>query len=613
MEQKTGLASVDKPWLSLYSDSGDEFDAIPLQGKTVWDVMEVLLEKHSDIPLIEYFGNIISRESFRKYVITWAKAFKACRVETDEIIPVFAPATPETFAIFFAANVIGATPYYQRLDITEQALEDETSEAKVAVVFDGFWNKVSGVFSNERFQHVFIISASDSMPFLPRQIIRLKDVFGRKKEVINRIPNTPKYVRTDHIERLAGTYRGEYKAVYKEGRGAVITASSGTTSHAVKGIMDTNESVLQALICSLKSDSMGFGKGKRMFTCFPLTASTSLNCEHLLPAFAGCTIVLDPRADISLWYHQLMKNKPDIAVTTGSVWELFVRQVLENEKIKGGGRLDLSWADYLIMGGSGTTPEILDWVNRVLLERGVHREIKVGYGLSEVFGVLTVNPYEKEHGSSTKPVNSVGVPMKGYTAAVFDENGKELPYGKGHRGELWIQSPSVMHGYYNKPEETEAAMKGTWLRSGDLCEMDEYGFVYCYGRLTNAITIEGRRTYLFDIANDIREHFQLHDVLVEKKKLIDGKQALNMYFVQKSSGKRDRKTLMTEMDEYLSVKNTVINGYKEHTDMLPVDPTTIKPRTKDTDGFRKFIQSKEHSVSYVEREMDVYEEIVRAV
>ena len=48
------------------------------------------------------------------------------------------------------------------------------------------------------------------------------------------------------------------------------------------------------------------------------------------------------------------------------------------------------------MGGAGTTPEILDFINETITKRGAKRGIKVGYGFSEVFGVLSVQKYENE-------------------------------------------------------------------------------------------------------------------------------------------------------------------------------------------------------------------------
>ena len=116
----TGFASTDKPWLSHYSSS-EPVNHERWKGRTVWDVTEEMLEKYSDVPMIEYFGNTISRPMFRQHVIEWAKAFRALGIKEDDIIPVYSPLTPETYMIFFAANLIGAAPYYLKIDLTNSA------------------------------------------------------------------------------------------------------------------------------------------------------------------------------------------------------------------------------------------------------------------------------------------------------------------------------------------------------------------------------------------------------------------------------------------------------------------------------------------------------------
>lgn len=257
--------------------------------------------------------------------------------------------------------------------------------------------------------------------------------------------------------------------------------------------MDSNEGILASLACTLNAET-GYTEGKRTLTCFPPTASTSINCLQLLPTFTGGTIIFDPRVDISMWYKQVMKYKPDITISTGAVWEKFVQDLLTNEKISRKIH-DLSWIDYFIMGGSGTTPDILKLINSTIKERGARHDLYAGYGFSEVFGVLSVAKYNGNYKTSEdgKQVISVGIPLPGYIVGIFNENGNELPYGEGVRGELWIKAPSNMEGYYNQPELTKATVIDGWIHSGDLCEIDNEGNIYCYGRLKNYLEIAGKK------------------------------------------------------------------------------------------------------------------------
>ena len=600
---RTWYASIDQPWLQQYKSDPRKFDYE--KNKSIWTATKEVLEKYSDVPFIEYFGNKISREEFTNYVETWARALRTLGVEKGDYIPLYVPATPESYAIFLAANAIGAIPYFQKLSITEQSLNEETKDAKIAVVFDGLWNNVKNVFSNERFKNVIITSAADSMMFPLKKIAQFKSYFENKKSK-NGIPNDSKYIWTKDIKKISDYYTGSFEIPFESNKTAIITTSSGTTGHTVKGIMDSNEGALASLLCTINAET-GFTKGKRTLTCFPPTASTSINCLQLLPTFTGGTIIFDPRVDITKWYSQVMKYKPDITISTGSVWERFVNDLLENEKK--GKKTDLSWVDYFIMGGAGTTPQILDWINSSIRKRGAQRDIRVGYGFSEVFGVLSVQKYDNELVDNEKEhsVINVGIPLPGYIVGLFDENGNELQYGNGQRGELWIKAPSNMEGYYGKKELTDETIIDGWIHSGDLCEIDKYGNIFVYGRIKNSIKINDEKIYLFDLASEIREKFNLHDVIVERKKMADGTNSLVMYYCQETNNKIDNKKLIKEIDDYLLKKNIVIDGYKERDKSMPIDPTTIKPKTNDATGFIKFINDDQFIVDYDEVSLDIYE------
>ena len=610
MEEKkmTGLSSIDMPWLKQYKNFDSSRDEKYITNSTVWDVAEKMLQKYSHINFIEYFGRNISREEFAAYVEMWARTFRALGVEPGDLIPLYVPATPESYAMFFAANAIGAIPYYQKLAITKEALEVETQGAKIAVVFDGLWKNVRDVFSQERFKNVIVTSASDSMMFPLKQIMGMKSYLEQRRTQAA-IPKDPKYIWASDAKKIAKHFTGDYKVPFVAGRTAAITTSSGTTSNVVKGIMDTNEGILASLQCTINAET-GYTEGKRTYTCFPPTASTSLNCLQLLPTFTGGTIIFDPRVDVDQWYKRIKAARPDITITTGPVWERYVQDLLEEEK-RTGKIVDLSWVDYFIMGGAGTTPAILNRSNEIIRSRGAQHDFQVGYGFSEVFGVLSVVKYNGDYKESNnkRDVIGVGIPLPGYVVGIFDEQGNELPYGTGKRGELWIKAPSSMEGYFGKEDVTRATIINGWIHSGDLCEIDSDGNIFFYGRLKNHIYINDKKEYLFDIANKIREHFKLHDIILERKKMTDGSLSLVLYFVQEEELKREFKDITTAIDEYATTLGIKIDGYKEYEKSLPIDPTTLKPKNKDTEGFKKFKSGRLYDVSYQEESLDKYSKV----
>lgn len=385
------------------------------------------------------------------------------------------------------------------------------------------------------------------------------------------------------INQLASEYTGEFEEPFCSDRIAVITSSSGTTSAVVKGIMDTNEGILGNLLGTAAAEpNLVFRK--ECYTTLPPTASTALNCFYLLPLLMGMSVRIDPRIDEHDWMKSVLKYKPSYFATTGSIWLSFARYLQELKRKKK--KVDLSFADYCIMGGSGVTPGQLRFINETMKECGAPHSVTSGYGCSEFFGVVTVEKfgfdYQPEQGH---PVITVGAPIIGATIGIFDENDRELPYGM--RGEVRVKGASVMHGYFGKPELSQTVMKDGWLKTGDIGEIDSQGYLYCYGRMKSCIMVNGKRVYLFDIANMLREEFNLEDCMVEVKQLIDGTESVVVYFVQQEP-LRETKELCMDMDEALSKDSIVVDGYREFSEVFPISPTTLKPQTRYLDGFVKY-------------------------
>lgn len=103
-----------------------------------------------------------------------------------------------------------------------------------------------------------------------------------------------------------------------------------------------------------------------------------------------------------------------------------------------------------------------------------------GYGLTEA-GPTVVRQRED------RPLKyrSVGPPIPGLLVKLVDDAGNEVP--QGNEGEIICKGPGVMRGYWNKPEETAAALKDGWLHTGDLGRFDEEGELYVTGRKKDLI------------------------------------------------------------------------------------------------------------------------------
>jgi long-chain acyl-CoA synthetase len=159
-------------------------------------------------------------------------------------------------------------------------------------------------------------------------------------------------------------------------------------------------------------------------------------------------------------------------------------------------RYDTSSLRIGVSGGAPIPAEVLDRVERtfgfVVLE---------GYGLSETASTTTFNPSAEE-----RRVYSVGKPVYGVEVEEWDREGRALPPGRDHVGEIVVRGFNVMRGYHGRPEATAAATAGGWFHTGDLGHLDEDGFLFVVDRLKDLVIRGGENVYPREVEDVLYTH-----------------------------------------------------------------------------------------------------------
>ena len=111
-------------------------------------------------------------------------------------------------------------------------------------------------------------------------------------------------------------------------------------------------------------------------------------------------------------------------------------------------------------------------------------------------------------------IYSVGKPIYGVEVQVWDEEGRVVPPGRGHVGELVVRGFNVMRGYHGHSEATAEAMDGGWFHTGDLGYVDEDGFFFVVDRKKDLIIRGGLNVYPREVEEVLYEHPAVLEVAV---------------------------------------------------------------------------------------------------
>jgi long-chain acyl-CoA synthetase len=168
-------------------------------------------------------------------------------------------------------------------------------------------------------------------------------------------------------------------------------------------------------------------------------------------------------------------------------------------------RHDLSSLVAISQGGAPVPPDLVARIETAFA--GVVSAGN-GYGLTETTGGVVANSGAAYFARK----DSVGLPAVGTDVRISGPDGDALP--PRTVGEVWIQGPNNVRGYWNRPEATEEAFGGGWFRSGDAGYVDEDGYLYVVDRIKDMVLRGGENVYCVEVETVLFEHPSVLDCAV---------------------------------------------------------------------------------------------------
>jgi long-chain acyl-CoA synthetase len=165
-------------------------------------------------------------------------------------------------------------------------------------------------------------------------------------------------------------------------------------------------------------------------------------------------------------------------------------------------KTDTSSFTTLLYGASPITETLLD---RAVKAFPGARFVQA-YGMTELSPVCAILPDYALRGDYRKRgvYRAAGRAAVGVQIRIVDEEDNEVP--RGEVGEIAVRGENMMLGYWRRPEETAAALRGGWMHTGDGGRMDDEGFVYVVDRVKDMIISGGENVYSQEVENALALH-----------------------------------------------------------------------------------------------------------
>lgn len=474
----------EKPWLKYY---GDVPESLNYFNGSMYDYLKDTASKNEKRSAYSFYGNEVTFKSFMKKIDKVASALKEFNIVENECVTICMPNTPESFALIYAINKIGAIcniihPLSSTSDI-ERALKETNS----SIIFcsDVAMPKARHI----KVKHFIMVPTSESLGKILKTLYNIKSSLNMKLE---------EGMLTWHEFLNYGVSEDTY--VKREPNSPAAIIYSGGTTGKPKGIIISNAN-FNAMALQTASVCKYISPGHSVLSALPIFHVFGLAlCTHTC-LVAGMKCIIVPQLNTKKINKELKKYKPNVYPAVPSLLKMSM-----NDSDPGSNAFkDIK---VVVVGGDYLSPQVKSEYEEYLKAHGSSAVVKSGYGLSEACGFCCCTAeVDEKHVNNHK--GTLGIPNPDMIVKIFEPN-SDIEKSLGDVGEICITGPTLMMGYINEDEETKKTLVihndgKTWLHTGDLGYMDKDGFIFYTSRLKRMIITNGYNVYPIELEDIINK------------------------------------------------------------------------------------------------------------
>ena len=489
---------ISQPWLQHY-DEGVPASLQPYPDTTLVDAVAEAARQRPDHPALLFKGTVVTFGQLDRLSTAFAAELAAEGVRKGDRVALVLPNCPQfvigQFGIWKTGGiVVPINPIYTEREL---ALALSESGAGIALVLTRLYDRVKAVQAGTSVRRVI---ATNIKEYLPRLQALLFTLLREKKE-------GHRITLAENDRWLRGVLASGAKRPAPLVRPlpddpAVLLGSGGTTG-TPKAAIGAHRVYMQAGIQLRAWTGSVFEKYTDIILLplplFHVYANVGVQAMATV-GHNPVALVPNPR-DIDDLLKTIRKVRPAFFAGVPTLFNAIL-----NHPSVGAGRVDLSSIKICFSGASALLAE----TRRQFVEM-TRGHIVEGYSLTEGMMACILNPVKGEAKNG-----SIGMPLPDVKIQIVDADDSSQPLGPNQVGELIMQAPQLMTGYWGNPGEPAVVLRqrpdgGTWLHTGDIGYADEDGYVYLVDRKKDLIKTSGFQVW----PREIEEVLAAHPSIVE--------------------------------------------------------------------------------------------------
>lgn len=430
-------------------------------------------------------------------------------------------------------QVVNVNPLYTTHEILG-VLRD--CKAKVVICLETINQGLEKIREQTYLEHIISCSIGDMLPFYKGAAINFA-----LRHVMHQVP---KFDKNQVLNFNHCIYQGKFskfKEVAVDFDEIAFLQYTGGTTGKPKGAMLSHGNILSNVLQAHGMYGPRIRLGQEyILTALPLYHIFAMTVNLMYAMYVGCTnlLIVDPRKFDALI--KAIKKCKKISIITGvnTLFNAFVHYDVFK-------KVDLSSLTLVLGGGTA----VQEGVANRFLEASGGVPILEGYGLTECSPLCCVAPYTQK-----KYTGTIGIPIPSTLARIVDiHTGMEI-FDLNVSGELQFKGPQVMKGYFLNEVETKNTFVDGWLKTGDIAQWCEGGYIKIIDRLKDMIIVSGFNVFPTEIENVVSNNNKVLECAVIGVPSNSTGESIKLFVVKKD------KSLTKE--ELLDYCRRYLTGYK---------------------------------------------------